>query len=86
MVPRLWKSSGGRLHGKPEVGQYGTAIHFRKTNTDPSMHFRKADTEFFLPVLLQTANFTSKFTPSYIPKINLLHHDECNIIFQVTVN
>ena len=61
------------------------SVHFRKANTDPSMHFRKANTEFFLPVLLPNPNFSSKFTPSFIPNItiNLLHHDECNIISQV---
>ena len=64
------------------------SVHFRKANTDPSVHFRKANTEFLLPVLLPTPNFTSKFTPSFIPNItiNLLHHDECNTISQVTVN
>ena len=98
-IHRLLKSSGGRLHGKPEVGQYGTvhalrktntdpSVHFRKANTDLSMHFRKANTEFLLPVLLPTPNFTSKFSPSFIPNItiNLVHHDECNIISQVTVS
>ena len=75
----------GQMDGKPEVGQYGT-VH--ETNTDPSMHFRKANTEFVRPVLLPTLNFTSKFTPSLIPNITikLLHHDKCNIISQVTVN
>ena len=64
------------------------SIHFRKANTDPSVHIRKANTEFLLPVLLPTPNFTSKFTPSFISNINinLLHHDECNIISQITVN
>ena len=64
------------------------SVHFRKANTDPSMHFRKANMEFLLPVLLPTPNFTSKFTPSFIHNItiNLLHHDECNIISQVIVN
>ena len=64
------------------------SVHFRKANTDLSMHLRKANTEFFLPVFLLAPNFTSKFTPSFIPNItiNLLHHDECNIISQVTVN
>ena len=48
----------GRLHGKPDVGQYGTAhalrktnkdpsVHSRKPNMDPSVHFRKANMEFF---------------------------------------
>ena len=57
-------------------------VHFRKANTDLSMHFRKANTEVLLLVLLPTPYFTSKFTPSFIPNItiNLLHHDECNII------
>ena len=64
------------------------SMHFRKANTDPAVHFRKANTEFLLPVLLPTPNFTSKFTPSFISNItiNLLHHDECNIISQVSVN
>ena len=64
------------------------SVHLRKANRDPSMQFRKADTEFLLPVLLPPPNFTSKFTPTYIPKIsiNFLHHDECNTISQVTVN
>ena len=64
------------------------SVHFRKANTDPSMNFRKANDEFLLPVLLPTPNFTSKFNPSFIPNItiNLLYHDECNIISQVTVN
>ena len=63
-------------------------VHLRKANTDPSVHFRKANREFLLPVLLPTNNFTSKFTPSLISNIpiNVLHHDECNIISQVTVN
>ena len=63
-------------------------VHFRKAYTDPSMHFRKANTEFLLPDLLSTPNFTSKFSQSFISNItiNLLHHDECNIISQVTVN
>ena len=63
-------------------------VHFRKANTDPSMHFRKANTEFLLPVLLPTPNFTSKFTICFISNItiNLLHHDDGNIISQVTVN
>ena len=64
------------------------SVHFRKANMDPSVHFRKANMEFWLPVLLPTHNFTSKFTPNFISNItiNLLHHDECNIISQVTVN
>ena len=64
------------------------SVHFRKAKKDPSMHFRKANTEFLLPVLLLTPHFTSMFTPSFIPNItvNLLHHDDCNIITQVTVN
>ena len=64
------------------------SIHFRKANTDPSVHFGKANREFLLPVLLPIHNFTSKFTPSFILNItiNLLHHDDCNIISQVTVN
>ena len=64
------------------------SMHFRKANMDPSMQFRKANTELLLPVLLPTSNFTSKLTPSVIPNIfiNLLHHDECNIFSQVTVN
>ena len=64
------------------------SVHFRKANTDPSMHFRKANREFLLPVLLPTPNFTSKFTIGFISNIsiNLLHHDECNIISHVTVN
>ena len=64
------------------------SVHLRKANTDPSMQFRKANTEFLLQVLLPTPNFTSKFTPRFIPyiTINLLDHDEYNIIFQVTVN
>ena len=64
------------------------SMHFRKANMDPSMHFRKANREFLLPVLLPTPNFTPKFTPSFIPNITIkfLHHDECNIISQVTVN
>ena len=64
------------------------SVHFRKANTNPSMYFRKDYTEFLLPVLLPTPNFTSMCTPSFIPNItiNLLHSDECNIISQVTVN
>ena len=64
------------------------SVHLRKANTDPFMHFRKANTKFLLPVLLTTPNFTSNFPPSLIPNktINLLHHDECNLISQVTVN
>ena len=64
------------------------SVHFRKANTDPSVHFRKANTEFLLPVLLPTPNFTSKFTQRFISNItiSLLHHDDCNIISQVTVN
>ena len=64
------------------------SMHFRKANTDLSMHFRKANTEFLLTVLLPTPYFTSQFTPSLIPNItiHLLHHDECNIISEVTVN
>ena len=64
------------------------SVHFRKANTDPSMQFRKANTELLLPVLLPSPNFTSKFIPRIIPNItiNLLHHNECNIISQVTVN
>ena len=64
------------------------SVHFRKANTDPSVHFRKARTEFLLPVLLPTPKFTSKFIPSFISNItiNLLQHDEYNIISQVTVN
>ena len=64
------------------------SVHFRKANTDPSVHFRKGNTEFLLPVLFPTPNFTSKFTPSFISNItiNLSHHDEFNIISQVTVN
>ena len=63
-------------------------MHFRKTNTDLSVHFRKANTNFLIPVLLPALHLTSKFTPSFISNItiNLLHHDECNIISQVTVN
>ena len=30
------------------------SMHFRKVITDPSMHFREVNTEFLLPVLLQT--------------------------------
>ena len=52
----MWKSSGVRLDGKPEVGrcetvhafkgdQYGTSMHFRKGNTDQSIHIRKANTD-----------------------------------------
>ena len=61
------------------------SVHFRKSNTDPSVHFRKVNTEFLLLVLLPTPNFTSKFTPSLISNItiNLLQHDEGNIISQV---
>ena len=64
------------------------SMHFREANTDLSMHFRKVNTEFLLAALLPTLNFTSKCTPSFIPNIaiNLLHHDECNIFSQVTVN
>ena len=64
------------------------SMHFRKANTDPSVHFRKANKEFLPPVLLPTPNFNSKFTPSFISNItiNLVHHDECNVISQVTVN
>ena len=36
---------------------------------DPSMHFKKANTELLLPVLLPTPNFTSKLTLSFIPNI-----------------
>ena len=58
-------------------------VHFRKANTDPSMQFRKANMELLLLVLVPTPNFTSKFTPSFIPNItiNLIHHDECIISF-----
>ena len=57
--------------------------NLRWANTEPSMHFRKTNTEFLFPVLLPTPNFTSQFNNI---TINLLHHDECNIISQVTVN
>ena len=62
------------------------SVHFRKGNTDPSLHFRKANKGFLFSVLLQTPNFTSKFTQSFISNITikLLHHNECNIISQVT--
>ena len=64
------------------------SVHLRKANTYLSMHFRKTNTEFLLPVLLPTPDVTSKFTSSFIPNItiNLLHHDDCNIITEVTVN
>ena len=66
------------------------SVHFRKANMDPSMHFRNVNKEFLLPVtpqVLPTPNFTSKFNQSFIPNItiDLLHHDEFNIISQVTV-
>ena len=90
---------GADCMGKLRWANTEPSMHFRKTNTDPSVHFRKAitdpsvnfrkaNTEFLLPVLLPTPNFTSKFTPSFISNItiNLLHHDECNIISKVRVN
>ena len=93
MVPRNSPTVGADCMGNLRWANMEPSMHFRKTNTDPSVHFRKANTdpsvhfrnankEFLLPVFLPTPKFTSKFTPSFISNItiNLLHHDECNII------
>ena len=81
-----WASTEPSMHFRKT--NMDPSMHFRKAHTDPSVHFRKANTEFLLPVLLPIPNFTSKFTSSFISNIsiNLLQHDECNIISQVTVN
>ena len=75
----------GNLVGADCIGNLSWAntepsMHFRKSNTDPSVHFRKpttnphfkkANTEFWLPVLLPTPNFTSMFTLSFIYNITI---------------
>ena len=69
---------GADCMGNPRWANTEPSKHFRKTNTDLSVHFWKAYTEFLLPVLLPTPNFTSKFTICFISNItiNLLHHDD----------
>ena len=85
-VPFMWVHTEPSMHFRKANTE--PSMHFKKANAEPSMYFRKANTKCSLPVLLPTPNFTSKFTPSFIPNIsiNLLHHDECNIISQVKVN
>ena len=71
-----WNSDGGNLVGADCMR------NLRWANTEPSMQCGT-----FAPIFLPTPNFTSKFTHSFISNIpiNLLHHDECNIISQVRV-
>ena len=65
-------------------------MHFRETNTELSMDLRKANMDFFLPVLLKLKLY-SQFhfqlylflLPVLIPcniTTNLLHYDKCNVI------
>ena len=53
-ITRLWKSSGGRLDGKPEAGQYGTVYAFRGTHYIYSCDTIDIFRKFLLSILLPT--------------------------------
>ena len=91
----MWKSSGGRSDGKPEVGQYGT-IHALQVDQYGSVlaiqegqygsihASQEGQYRIFSPIF--TPNFIYKFTPIFTPTFNpnitcnLLHHNKCNVI------
>ena len=65
-------------------------MHFRETNMEPSMYFRKANIEFLLVFASLTHNYTPNFTSNFISVFtpsfnlnltyNLLHHDKGSVI------
>ena len=82
-IPQLWKSSGGRLDGKPEVGQYGTVhvlqgdqygtVHALQEGQYGSIHaLQKGQYGIFAPSFTPnfSHNFTLNFTSVFTPSFN----------------